>query len=39
MDQLDKLEFETIPVEYFEESLFGDKLLCSIVDILREGDC
>jgi glycine amidinotransferase len=39
MDQLDELNFEVIPVEFFEVSPFGGGLHCATIDVNREGDC
>lgn len=39
MEQLDRLGFEVIPVEFFEVSPFGGGLHCATLDIYREGHC
>lgn len=39
MDQLDELDFEVIPVEFFEVSPFGGGLHCATIDLNRDGDC
>jgi glycine amidinotransferase len=39
MDQLDELNFDVIPVEFFEVSPFGGGLHCATIDVNREGDC
>ena len=39
LEQLDKLGFEVIPVEFFEVSPFGGGLHCATVDVNREGEC
>ena len=39
LEQLDKIGFEVIPVEFFEVSPFGGGLHCATVDVNREGDC
>jgi glycine amidinotransferase len=39
MDQLDKMGFEVIPVEFANVAPFGGGLHCSTVDIVREVDC
>ena len=38
MDQLDELDFNVIPVEFFEVSPFGGGLHCATIDVFREGD-
>jgi glycine amidinotransferase len=39
MEQLDKLGFDVIPVDFFEVSPFGGGLHCATADIYREGEC
>jgi glycine amidinotransferase len=39
MDQLEKLGFEVIPVDFLDVSPFGGGLHCATLDIYREGDC
>ncbi len=38
-EQLDKLGFEVIPVEFSDVFPFGGGLHCATVDVYREGDC
>jgi len=38
-EQLNKLGFEVIPVEFSEVFPFGGGLHCATVDVYREGDC
>lgn len=39
MDQMDKLGFDVIPVDFHDVSPFGGGLHCATVEIFREGDC
>ncbi|MGD2040945.1 MAG: serine/threonine protein kinase [Anaerolineae bacterium] len=39
MEQMDRLGFEVIPVDFFEVSPFGGGLHCATTDVHREGDC
>ena len=38
-DQLDKLGFNVVPVEFSDVFPFGGGLHCATVDVYREGDC
>ena len=38
-DQLDKLGFDVVPVEFSDVFPFGGGLHCATVDVLRVGDC
>lgn len=38
-EQLDKLGFEVVPVDYADVVAFGGSLHCSTVDVYREGKC
>ncbi len=39
MDQLNKLGFEVVPVEYEKVYRFGGMLHCTTLDVYREGNC
>ena len=39
MEQLDKLGFEVVPLQYAETYAFGGSFHCSTVDVYREGKC
>ena len=39
MDQLDKLQFEVIPMPFRDAYPFGGGLHCATADVLREGKC
>jgi glycine amidinotransferase len=38
-EQLDKLGFDVVPVEFSEVFPFGGGLHCATIDVYREGDC
>ena len=39
MEQLNKLGFEVVPLQYAETYAFGGSFHCSTVDVYREGKC